>query len=323
MKDQFGREINYLRLGVTDRCNLRCRYCMPEQGIDFSKRDELLSYEEIMRLALIFRDLGVRKIRITGGEPFVRKDIQALISQLAKVFDALHITTNASLLKAHLDELQRSRVAGLNISLDSLDAENFFRITRRDQFDLIMDNLLECKKRAIPIKLNVVVMSGINDHELAPFIAFGREHQIEVRFIEAMPFNEYDGNRDIFLSHDEILARLRQTYANIEPIPSLKPSSAIRYRIGDEYAFAIIPAYTRSLCGQCNRLRMTPKGELLTCLYAHKGLSLRALLRDQKVSDFDIKHQITEAVFNKKSNGFEEEKQVQSDILRSMSSIGG
>ncbi len=324
MKDQFGRNIDYLRLGVTDRCNLRCRYCMPEHGIDFSNRKDLLSYEEILRLSPIFSSLGIKKLRITGGEPFVRKDIGSLLEKLSRHFESLHITTNATLLHSHFDILKRIEISGLNISIDSLDPENFFRITRRDQFDLVIDNIHQCIERNIPAKLNVVVMKGINDHELTNFMYFGMKHKIEVRFIEAMPFNEYDGNRDVFLSHDEILAKMKSDFPSIEYIPALHPSSAQRYQIPkDNYSFAVIPAYSRSLCGQCNRLRLTPKGELLTCLYAQTGISLKQYLRDSTYSDEEIAGLITEAVFKKKKDGFEEEKEINSQAFKSMSSIGG
>lgn len=323
LRDQYNRIANYLRIGVTDRCNLRCRYCMPEQGIDFADRKEILSYEEIIRLAEIFQHLGVDKVRLTGGEPFVRKDIGVLLTRLSELFPKVHITTNATLLTNHISLLQTLNISGLNISIDSLDRDKFLLITRRDTFDTVMSNILACIDNNIPIKLNVVVMKGVNDMEILDFVAFGIEHNIEVRFIEAMPFNEDDGNKDVFMSASDIFERIVAEYSSMSKIENGPPSASDIYIIDNKFRVGIIPAYSRTLCSFCNRIRITPQGELMTCLYSTKGKDLRALVRDENVTNNDLIQAILESVGNKKVDGFEEERLQDKDVFRSMTTIGG
>ncbi len=296
---------------------------MPEQGIDFADRKDILSYEEIIRLAKIIRELGVDKERITGGEPFVRKDISVLLQQLAAIFPKVHITTNATLLSSHIDVLKEIKVSGLNISIDSLDRDKFFLITRRDTYDTVMSNILLCKKESIPFKLNVVVMKGVNDSEIPDFVAFGIEHDIEVRFIEAMPFNEDDGNRNVFMPSTDIFKAISATYPSIKKLESSLPSSSEKYELSSGHRIGIIPAYSRSLCAFCNRIRLTPQGEFMTCLYATKGLDLRALLRADNISDEDLVKAIKESVLGKKKDGFVEEQLQETNVFRSMTTIGG
>lgn len=322
LQDTHGRISNYLRLGITDRCNLRCRYCMPEEGIDFSNRQDLLSYEEILRLSKIFEELGVQKIRLTGGEPFVRKDIIKLIGNLTNIFSEVHITTNATLLSEHILTLKEKKISGLNISIDSLDRERFLMITRRDNFDMVMTNIMACLSAKIPTKLNVVVMKGVNDMEVLDFVNFGLRYGIIVRFIEAMPFNEYDGNKSVFMSASEIETLIRNEY-DIEKLNKTISSSAETYTVSDKSIIDIIPAYSRSLCGSCNRIRLTPKGELLTCLYSIKGSNLLKLIRDRKTSDDHLKKVILDAVIMKKATGHEEEALRNSQVFESMTTIGG
>ena len=323
LKDKYNRIADYLRIGVTDRCNLRCRYCMPEQGIDFANRKDILTYEEIVRLAEIFRELGVNKVRLTGGEPFVRKDIEILLKSLCDIFPKVHITTNATLLTDHIPLLKSLGICGLNISIDSLDRDKFLMITRRDTFEIVMSNLLLCIESEIPIKLNVVVMKGVNDMEILDFVSFGMEHNIEVRFIEAMPFNEDDGNKDVFMPASDIFDLIKSKFSTISKIENGPAASADLYTIDDQYRVGIIPAYSRTLCGFCNRIRITPKGELMTCLYSTQGKDLRALLRDAKVSNDDITKEILESIHHKKKDGFEEERLQENTVFRSMTTIGG
>lgn len=323
LKDQHNRIADYLRIGVTDRCNLRCRYCMPEQGIDFADRKDLLSYEEILRLAEIFKELGVNKVRLTGGEPFVRKDIAILMKSLCQLFPKVHVTTNATLLSNHIELLKELNIGGLNISIDSLDKDKFLLITRRDTFDIVMSNILKCIEHEIPIKLNVVVMKGVNDSEILDFVAFGIEHNIEVRFIEAMPFNEDDGNKDVFMPAAEIQSLISSEYPSISKNQGTSASSSEIYTIAGKYSVGIIPAYTRTLCRFCNRIRLTPQGELMTCLYSTQGKDLRSLLRNSEISDEDLKNAILESVRDKKKDGFEEERLQKGSVFRSMTTIGG
>ncbi|MDF1697500.1 MAG: GTP 3',8-cyclase MoaA [Saprospiraceae bacterium] len=323
LRDKFDRVADYLRIGVTDRCNLRCRYCMPEKGIDFADRKDLLSYEEIIRLARVFRELGVNKVRLTGGEPFVRKDIGFLLKGLSDLFPKVHITTNATLLQNYIPLLKEVNISGLNISIDSLDRDKFFLITRRDTYDVVMSNILACIAQKVPAKLNVVVMKGVNDMEIVDFVQFGKDHGITVRFIEAMPFNEDDGNRDVFLPAVEILNRISERFPDIRKVENGAIASSDTYVLEDGQKVGIIPAYSRTLCSFCNRIRMTPQGELMTCLYSTSGTDLRSLVRTPDVSDADLKQHIANSIIKKKKDGFVEEKDQVGSAFRSMTKIGG
>lgn len=323
LEDQYNRVADYLRIGVTDRCNLRCRYCMPEEGIDFAKRNDLLTYEEIIRLAEIFRQLGVNKVRLTGGEPFVRKDIEFLLKGLCSLFPKVHITTNATLIHKYFSLLKTLEIGGLNISIDSLDRDKFFLITRRDSYELVMSNILKSIKEDLHVKLNVVIMKGVNDMEIVDFVRFGIKHNVEVRFIEAMPFNEDDGNRDVFMPASDIHKVIAQQFSEIKKLENEFASSAEKYTVDGNHIIGIIPAYSRSLCGFCNRIRLTPQGELMTCLYSTKGVDLRSIVRDPNVTTEMLQQTILDSVLKKKKDGFEEEKLQDSDVFRSMTTIGG
>lgn len=295
---------------------------MPEEGIEYSHRTDLLSYEEIFRLVSIFSNLGINKLRITGGEPFVRKDISYLIKKLSSVIPNLYITTNATLIHNHI-ELIKSYVKGLNISIDSLDPINFQMITKRNSFDQIFKNIKLCRKLEIAVKLNMVVLRGINDHEISPFLDFCVNNNIEIRFIEAMPFNDFDGNHSLFVSAKEIEEIIRSANWNLRKITNNPNSAADEYSLEEKSRIGIIPAYARSLCGNCNRIRLTATGNILTCLYAKSGLNLRDVLRNKDYSDAMISELIVDAVMNKKKNGYAEEPFSGTGVLESMTTIGG
>lgn len=293
---------------------------MPAEGIDFSARQELLTDDELVRLATIMVDLGVKKIRLTGGEPFARSGIESIIKRLSLLPASIHITTNAALLNRYFDIIEACAIRSLNISIDSLDRERFMMITRRDIFQQVMDNIIESKRRDLPIKLNTVVMRGVNDDEIISFIDFGMSHNISVRFIEAMPFNEDDGNKTVFMSASEIAEHIQRTYPSLLK-KHADGSASDTYSIGD-YMLGIIPSYSRTLCASCNRIRLTPQGELLTCLYAQKGESLRDLIRSG-TTDEHLRSTILQAVYKKKKSGHEEEKERGEEVFQSMTTIGG
>ncbi|MBC6996181.1 GTP 3',8-cyclase MoaA [Neolewinella lacunae] len=323
--DTHGRQTTYLRLAVTDRCNLRCRYCMPAEGIDFAPRDELLSYEEILTLADVLAGLGIEKVRLTGGEPLARRDIGLLVQGLGQRFRKLAITTNGILLPGQLDQLIADGLTNYNLSLDTLQAAKFARITRRDEFAATWAALEALLARGVNTKINVVVMQGSNDDELADFVALTEHRALDVRFIEAMPFNDGDGNHHLFLSATDILARLRERYPTLAPAPGEANASALHYRVpGFRGGVGIIPAYSRSLCGSCNRLRLTPKGTLLNCLYSTQGLELRPLLRAGAGGE-DLAALIVDFVRGKHATGHDTERieQVAGGAFASMTSIGG
>ncbi|MEM6772517.1 MAG: radical SAM protein, partial [Bacteroidota bacterium] len=192
--DKHGRQSTYLRLAVTDRCNLRCRYCMPAEGINFSPKDELLTFEEILRLSDVLAPLGVNKVRLTGGEPLSRRGLPELVHGLSKRFPQLAMTTNGILLPRHLNQLMADGLTNYNLSLDTLRPDRFFAVTRRDEFDGTWQALELLLARGARTKINVVVLKGTNDDELADFVALTKARPLDVRFIEAMPFNDDDGN---------------------------------------------------------------------------------------------------------------------------------
>ena len=325
LRDAHGRTHTYLRLAVTDRCNLRCRYCMPEQGIAFAPRAALLTFEEIVRVCDVMAKLGVTKVRLTGGEPLVRRELPELVRFLTARFPRVAMTTNGVLLPPVLDQLLADGLTHYNLSLDSLRPERFRRITRRDDFAAARAALDALLAAGATTKLNVVVLRGHNDDELGDFLQLcSRGPAPEVRFIEAMPFNDDDGNHHLFLSAAEILDRIRALHPGLYPEPADAHASAQRYRIpGYPGAFALVPAYSRSLCGSCNRLRLTPRGTLLNCLYSRRGPELLPLLRGGATDD-DLAALITDYVTQKAPHGHATEAREQSgNVFASMTSIGG
>lgn len=324
LTDTHGRQTTYLRLAVTDRCNLRCRYCMPAEGIDFAPRSELLTFEEIFLLSDVLSELGVNKVRLTGGEPLSRKGFPELVHGLGKRFPKLAMTTNGILLPDHLDGLIADGLTNYNLSLDTLRPDRFFEVTRRDEFGGTWRALELLLEKKVNTKINVVVLKGTNDDELVDFVALTKDNALDVRFIEAMPFNDGDGNHHLYLSGTDILNIIKEKYPDIAPETDDAHSSAVRYKVpGFTGGVGIIPAYSRSLCGSCNRLRLTPKGTLLNCLYSTQGLELRPLLRAGASPD-DLTDLIIDFVKGKHVDGKTTERlEQQSGVFASMTSIGG
>ncbi|MBB4078267.1 cyclic pyranopterin phosphate synthase [Lewinella aquimaris] len=321
--DQHGRQLRYLRLAVTDRCNLRCRYCMPAEGIDFAPRSALLDYDEILYLCEVLADLGIEKVRLTGGEPLVRRDLPVLVRGLGHLFPTLAMTTNGVLLPKYLDELAVAGLTHYNLSLDTLRSDRFFAITRRDEYEATRAALTELLRRGYPVKINVVVMRGQNDDELLDFVELTRNNAVDIRFIETMPFNDDDGNHDVFLSYTDMLERIRAAHPDLEQDTG-RGGSSVGFRIpGYSGKIGIIPAYSRSLCGSCDRLRLTPRGTMLNCLYSTKGLELLPLLRSG-IGREDLVDLIRAYVHGKYATGHEtERREQQGNIFASMTSIGG
>ncbi len=325
--DNHGRIINYVRLAVTDRCNLRCTYCMPERGIQFLPRNDLLSYEEMLRMTRIFAELGIEKIRITGGEPFVRRDIMPFIRQLSKTegINKIVLTTNGTLTEPFIPELKKCGVSSVNLSLDSLDAKRFYEVTRRDEFDKVWASFLKFLEYDIKVKINTVVMSGKNDADIVSLVELTKKYPVSVRFIEEMPFNGV-GNHDSsdnFWSWQKILQRIKTHFPSLEKIPDEPHSTSYNYAIeGHQGTVGIIAAYSRTFCGTCNRLRVTPQGDLRTCLYDSGVFNLRDLMRQTKDNE-RVKVAIREAVAHRAKDGFEAEKNRKFEVHESMTTIGG
>ena len=321
--DPFGREMNYLRLAVTDRCNLRCQYCMPAEGIPLNDRDNILDFEEMEQLIQIFQDLGVNKLRITGGEPFVRKGLLEFLKRVNKFegINSINITTNAVFIGDIISDLEQLKIGSLNISLDSLQKDRFFKITRRDEFEIVMENIDKALKSTIPVKLNMVVLAGINDDEILSFTRLAKDNLIEVRFIEQMPFSGGPASESI-ISADQILNILRQQYPLLYEQNLPNSTARIFYNPGDKGTIGIIAGYSRTFCSSCTRLRITPEGMLKTCLYDRGAVNLKEMLRAGK-TDLQIKDAIIMAVQNRAKDGFESQERSNQDYNVSMAQIGG
>ena len=324
--DRYGRAHSDLRLSVTDRCNLRCVYCMPEEGVPFRPREEILTFEEITRVARVARALGVKSVRLTGGEPLVRKGLVELVRQLATVgFEEIALTTNGTGLAAAARPLAAAGLQRVNISCDSLRPERFGRIRRRGDLATVLGAMDAAEAAGLsPLKVNVVVLAGVNDDEVVDFAAFAREHGRVVRFIEYMPLDAEGGwRRDQVVASDEILARINARWP-VEPVerPGWGPAPADRYRFCDgKGEIGVVASVTRPFCGTCNRLRLTADGAVRNCLFSDDEVSLRAMLRSG-ASDEDIALGLRSAVWGKlPGHGINDPGFLRP--ARSMSMIGG
>ncbi len=326
--DNHQRPINYLRLAVTDRCNLRCFYCMPEEGIDYVPKTELLSYEEMLRLVRVLAKMGITKVRITGGEPFVRKDMIHFLSDLVKTpnLQEVHLTTNGTLTQNLIPQLQQIGIKSVNLSLDSLNKQRFFDITRRDVFDTVMETLHALIVAKLPTKINMVVMQDQNIDDIIPMVELAKANPINVRFIEEMPFNGTNRTPSLLeWNYKRIYQHIEATYPHIYKIEDGKYSTSTNYQIkGFQGTFGIIAAYSRTFCGTCNRIRLTPRGILKTCLYDTGVFNIKDVMR-AGASDAQIQATFLDALGNRAKDGFEAEQNRHFDplITESMSSIGG
>jgi len=327
LKDNHGRPINYLRLAVTDRCNLRCHYCMPEHGLEWLSRTELLSYEEMLRLCRVLVQLGIQKVRITGGEPFVRKDLMKFLTALSRLdgLQQITLTTNGVVTAPLVPELKKIGIHSVNLSLDTLDRKRFFQITRRDELPKVLDTMDALLRHNIGVKINAVVMDGQNTDDLLPLAEMTRDLPVEVRFIEEMPFNGGDHvQTSSTWDHIRILDTLRNRWPDLEKIPDPPFSTSMNYQIpGHPGTVGIIAAYSRTFCGTCNRIRVTPQGVLKTCLYDHGVLQLRNLMREG-LSDTELTDHLLFAFNHRHKNGWEaEEARRGVPVEESMATIGG
>lgn len=324
--DNHGRTLNYLRLAVTDRCNLRCFYCMPEEGIKYLPKKELLTFEEIDRLISLLASMGVSKIRLTGGEPFVRTDLMELIRRIVRIkgVEEVHITTNGILTAPHIAELKTLGIRSINLSLDTLDRERFKQITRRDEFENTRETMRLAMKHEIPLKINAVVMDGKNIDDIIPMVELTRELPISVRFIEEMPFNgEGSHYSRLVWTYTKIVEHIRSAFPTLEKMQDPHQSTAYHYQVpGFQGNIGVIAAFSRTFCGTCNRLRVTAQGELKTCLYDNGVLNLKALMRAGE-SDASLQSHLMNAFRNRAKDGFEAEARRGLVVTESMSTIGG
>ena len=325
--DNHGREINYVRMAVTDRCNLRCFYCMPAEGINYVPRKELLSYEEMHRLMQVLSQMGITKLRLTGGEPFIRRDIMDFLAAISKLgLEQINITTNGTLTAPLVPEFKKMGIHSVNLSLDTLDRDRFYEITRRNEFDKVMHTMDELLNHGIKTKVNAVVMENKNTEDLIPLAELARHQPIDVRFIEEMPFNGAGSHYPVLVwNHHRILDHLRQHYPDIERLPDPPSSTSANYRIpGFKGKIGIIAAFSRTFCGTCNRIRITPQGMLKTCLYDEGVFNVRNLLRAGATNE-QMRDAFLDALNHRAKDGWEAERNRNfgSPVSESMSTIGG
>jgi cyclic pyranopterin phosphate synthase len=326
--DNHGRQINYVRLAVTDRCNLRCFYCMPEEGIKYVARQELLTYEEMEKMMNVLVGMGINKLRITGGEPFIRRDMMPFLWKLSKMdgLQKINITTNGTVTAPLVPDLKKMGIHSINLSLDALDADRFFEITRRNVYKDVMETFDTLLSHDIPTKINAVVMEGKNIEDIIPMAELTKDHPVSVRFIEEMPFNG-EGNHyeKLVWNHRKILAHLKERFPDIEKMPDPPHSTSANYQVpGHKGSIGIIAAYSRTFCGSCNRIRITPQGMLKTCLYDSGVFNIRDIIRAGATEE-QLKATFLDALGNRAKDGFEAEKRRSLDlpISESMATIGG
>ncbi|HIF67281.1 MAG TPA: GTP 3',8-cyclase MoaA [Acidimicrobiia bacterium] len=298
--DPYGRTVRDLRISVTDRCNFRCQYCMPAEGMQWLPRAEILSFEEIERFARIcVNRFGFNGIRLTGGEPLVRAHLPDLVERLAGLGVDIALTTNGATLRLHAAALVAAGLTRINISLDSLQRERFLELTRRDELDRVLDGVDSALDAGLqPVKINVVMMRGINDDEIVDFAEYGRAKGVTVRFIEFMPLEAGDvWTDDLVVPADEIIETISEAFP-IEPVVrGNEPAERWRYSDGNGEV-GVIASVTKPFCGNCDRVRLTAEGQFRTCLFAVDEFDMRSLLRNE-ASDEAIADAISTAVGTK------------------------
>ena len=318
MHDSYGRKINYLRISLTDRCNLRCKYCMPECGIDKFAHDDMLSLEEIYLITKAFVELGVDKVRFTGGEPLARLGVVDLISRVSKLegLKDISMTTNAILLEKYAEDLKAAGLNRVNVSLDTLDRDKYKEITRGGNIDRFWAGIKEAKRVGLtPIKINTVLIGGFNDSEIIDLVNLTRDEEIDLRFIELMPIGEAASwAKEKFVSNDLILDKVKQLVSVERKDPS---SPATYFKLpGAKGRVGIINPISCKFCSNCNRVRLTSQGMLKLCLHSNKEIDMKKALREGK----DLKDLIAKSILKKEESHHLEDGEY---IDRNMNQIGG
>ena len=325
MLDKLNRKIDYLRISVIDRCNLRCVYCMPEEGIESIPHDEILTYDEILRICEIVSELGIRKIKITGGEPLVRKDIVNLIRDIKNIdkIEQVTLTTNGILLHEMLDDLYDAGIDAINISLVTLNKDNFKKITRRDGLEKVLMSIDKAYDLGIRVKINCLAIRDFNLRELVEIASFAKDREIDVRFIELMPIGF--GKKYTQIDNDEILSILESRFGTFEIVTEKRGNGPAKYYRNQNMKGCIgfISAISHEFCESCNRIRLTSSGFLKLCLHYNKGIDLKEPIRNG-ISDEDLKKLIHDTIWNKPiSHKFGHASEEQDIELKNMVQIGG
>ena len=328
LTDSFKRKHTYLRISLIERCNLKCTYCMPEEGIPLSPRNHLMSYEEIYTIAKTFVKHGVTKIRLTGGEPLIRKDIHVILKKLSSLGVELSITTNAVLVHKYIDALKDSGIKSINVSLDTLNREKFSQITRRNEFERVYQNILLLIREGFQVKVNSVLIKDFNEDEIIDFIELTKKHSITIRFIEFMPFNGNKWDMSKLVSYAQVIDRAHAKYSQelIQRLQDAPNDTSKNYKVmGYQGSFSVISSVTNPFCDSCNRIRLTANGRLKNCLFSDGEEDLLTPLRNGK----EIEPMIYKLIQGKKKirNGMETIESFQEpkshNQNRSMIAIGG
>jgi GTP 3',8-cyclase len=318
LKDSFGRVHDYLRISITDKCNLRCSYCMPDEKVKSTPSARLMKPAEIFDIASVFTSLGIKKIRITGGEPLVRVDAKTILHKLAYLPVELNITTNATRVHEYIEDLMFAGIRSVNVSLDTFSEQKFFELTRRNNLHQILSNIHLLLQYPFEVKINVVVMKGVNDSEINDFVEFTRENRVDVRFIEFMPFPGNHWKNEHVFGFDQMLEEISQRYT-FEKLNDGLHSTSRNYKVpGYKGSFGIISTVTKPFCGDCNRLRLTADGKMKNCLFSKGEIDILSAYRRGE----DILPYILESV-NQKKESLGGQKMVELTENRSMISIGG
>ena len=323
MKDKYGREIDYLRISLTDKCNLRCIYCMEEKGNDFCDEEEKVTKDEICKIVNSCSKLGIKKIRLTGGEPLVRKDIVELVEAINKIegIEEIYLTTNGILLEDKVYILKKAGLKGVNISLDSLKDEMFNKLTRLGELKKVLKSIDKCLEHGINVKLNVVMIKGMNEDEILDFVKLTLDKSMDVRFIELMPIGV--GSKFKGVSNEEIKKIIKDNYNDTEEVMKNKnggPATYIKLRDA-KGKVGFISAISNCFCEECNRIRLTSEGLLKQCLHYNYGIDLKKLLRNG-ASEEEIINAIEENIFNKPEKHLFMKKSADKE-LKFMNKIGG
>ena len=326
MTDRYGRTIDYLRVSVTDRCNFRCVYCMPPEGIPSVSHEEILRYEELIRLIRLFAELGIQHVRLTGGEPTVRRGLVKLVREIHDMpgIESVSMTTNGLLLPEMLDDLKDAGLSSVNISIDTLNEERFDEITRtQGNLPKVLEAIRLSEEAGLSTKVNCVAMRGVNDDELTAIAALAKDRDIGVRFIEYMPIGKHDYEQAIY--KDELLDILRSAFGELKTDPTFRGHGPAVYFKPEGFvgSVGVISAMSHAFCETCNRVRMTPEGFLKLCLQYNVGLNLRSPVR-QGLTDDEIKQLILSSLDRKpERHTFLDYTSVPHIDERDMSLIGG
>ncbi len=288
LTDSFERRHNYLRISLTDRCNFRCAYCMPVEDMEWTPRQDILTFEEIERIAKLFAAMGVDKIRLTGGEPTVRRGLVELVSKLRAIpgIETLSMTTNGDAFAALASPLKQAGLRAVNISLDTLKPDRFFEITRRNRLDRVLSGIRAALASGFDsVKINVVAMAGVNDDEFTDFLDYFHKENVEIRFIEFMPFLSNGWTQASLIPYKQIKAELEKRF-KLSPVDTEPSAVAKDFKIeGSNARVGFISSMTDHFCGGCNRIRLTADGRLKVCLFAKTGPSLRDAMRAGSTDD--------------------------------------